>query len=160
METMNNEPKSDERATSENEHVAPRSLKRKVTLEFELEKLLWVVVISGLVMAAVFFGYRFFSQVNFSSFGRSGPEIAVFDFLAVQEKYKVDPTVPANSNFDTYLRKLMALYRVRGYLVIDIKLTYTIPPNTKMVPYLSPADLAEELKSEGIPETIYEVQSR
>lgn len=132
-------------------------VKRKVTFEFEPEKLLRRSIFCLALIAVIILGYQVF---NYAKAGikslRAETKIAVMDMPEMREAYlqhmqetKQISRRDNESNFQNYLTKLLQLYRGNDYLVIDSKLTLAVPQNIKQVTYIDPEELDEELSSMG-----------
>lgn len=134
------------------------TVKRKVTFEFEPEKLLRRSIFCLALIALIILGYQVF---NFAKAGinslRAETKIAVMDMPEMREAYlqHTQETTQISrrdneSNFQNYLTKLLKLYSENNYLVIDSKLTLAVPQNIKQVTYIDPEELDQELSSMGI----------
>ncbi|MCE9984695.1 Uncharacterised protein [Enterobacter hormaechei] len=135
-----------------------KPVKRKVTFEFEPEKLLRRSIIILALIASIIVGYQVFNYTKAGILSlRAETKIAVLDMPEMREAYlqHMQESIQISrrdneSNFQNYLAKVLKLYRGNDFLVIDSKLTLAIPKNIKIVTYIDPEELDEELTSMGI----------
>lgn len=135
-----------------------KSVKKKVTFEFEPEKLLRRSILFLAFIAAIIVGYQVFNYTKTGILSlRSETKIAVMDMPEMREAYlqHMQESVQISrrdneGNFQNYLAKVLKLYRGNDFLVIDSKLTLAIPKNIKIVAYIDPDELDDELTSMGI----------
>jgi len=135
-----------------------KPVKKKVTFEFEPEKLLRRSILFLAFIAAIIVGYQVFNYAKKEILSlRAETKIAVLDMPEMREAYlqHMQESVQISrrdneSNFQNYLAKVLKLYSGNDFLVIDSKLTLAIPKNIKIVAYIDPDELDEELSSMGI----------
>lgn len=119
---------------------------KKVTLEIDIEKTLKYLMVAGLVVLIVIYGYKGgrFVYDSFKTMIHPSYQIAVLDMQTLRKEFnKQNPgvdTQQSKTNFENYFKALMKVYRDRGYLVIDASLAVTIPDNVQIVSYI---DLGE-----------------
>lgn len=115
---------------------------KKVTLEIDIEKTLKYLMLAGLAVLFVIYGYKGASFVYESVKAMSNPsyQIAVLDMQTLRKEFnKQNPEpdlVQSKNNFENYFKALMKVYRSRDYLVIDASLAVTIPDNVQIVSYI------------------------
>jgi hypothetical protein len=143
-----------------------RKAVKKVTLEFELEKVLKIAAGALLLTIVGIYGYKYISTFKMPTFGTDTPRIAVMNVSEIRDDFFRQNNFKNNDEreiaklepeFRIYTRKLMALYRLNGFLVIDSALTFSIPSSVKIVTYIDGDALMDELKSLGSNENFNEV---
>ncbi|HHL0036224.1 hypothetical protein U0129_19150 [Enterobacter hormaechei] len=132
-----------------------KPVKRKVTFEFEPEKLLRRSILFLAIIAAIIVGTQVFNYTKTAILSlRAETKIAVMDMPEMREAYlqhmqeSIQISRQDNEvNFQNYVSKILKLYRGNDFLVIDSKLTLAIPKNIKTVTYIDPDELDEQLTS-------------
>ncbi|EGV2764497.1 transcriptional regulator, partial [Escherichia coli] len=115
---------------------------KKVTLEIDIEKTLKYLMVAGLAVLIVIYGYKGgrFVYDNFKAMSQPAYQIAVLDMQTLRKVFnKQNPVLDSQqskTNFENYFKALMKVYRERGYLVIDASLAVTIPENVEIVSYI------------------------
>jgi len=126
---------------------------KKVTLEIDIEKTLKYLMIAGMVVLLVIYGYKGACFVYDSIKVMSHPayQIAVLDMQSLRKEFNTQNPVSSSglskNNFEKYFKALMKEYRDRGYLVIDASLAVTIPSNVEFVSYIDLGESIDEVQS-------------
>ena len=126
---------------------------KKVTLEIDIEKALKYLMLAGIVVLFVIYGYKGACFVYDSVKALSNPtyKIAVLDLQTLRKEFnKQNPvldSVASKKNFENYFKALMQTYRERGYFVIDASIAVTIPENVQIVSYIDLDDSFGEVQS-------------
>ncbi|ENR9963979.1 transcriptional regulator [Salmonella enterica] len=126
---------------------------KKVTLEIDIEKTLKYLILAGLAVLVVIYGYKGANFVYDSIKSMTNPayQIAVLDMQTLRKEFnKQNPmsdSVQSKNNFENYFKALMKVYSERGYLVIDASLAITIPDNVQIVSYIDLGDSFGEVQS-------------
>ncbi|CRY84302.1 hypothetical protein [Yersinia intermedia] len=147
------EPK--ELISSESGPIAPGIIKKSIKIEID-EKLLWKAIIIALILSASFYLYKKIPYFHLQSWGGSSLVVAVMDMDQIKNQFDSNSTPSVNNNFTSYLRKLMALYRAKDILVLDIKQVFAVPSSVEIVVFIEPEKLSEELAGAGIDESKFE----
>lgn len=146
---------SKELISSESGPIAPGTMKKSIKIEID-EKLLWKAIIIVLILSASFYLYKKIPSFHFPSWGGSSQVVAVMDMDQIKNQFDSISTPSGNNNFTSYLRKLMALYRAKDILVLDIKQVFAVPSSVEIVAFVTPEKLSEELADAGIDESKFE----
>ncbi|MGV7963681.1 transcriptional regulator [Photorhabdus tasmaniensis] len=115
---------------------------KKVTLEIDIEKTLKFLILFGVAVILVIYGYKGGRFIFESAKALSHPayQIAVLDMPALRKEFNIQNgntnSASSKTNFEKYFKALMKVYRERGYLVIDATLAVTIPDNVEIVTYI------------------------
>jgi hypothetical protein len=149
------EDEQKELISSDSGPIASGPNKKSIKIEID-EKLLWKTIIIVLILSASFYLYKKLPPFRFPSWGGNSQVIAVMDMDQIKKQFDSNNTAKDGSGFTPYLRKLMALYRLKGVLVLDIKQVFAVPSSVEIVMFVSPEKLSEELSDAGIDETKFE----
>ncbi|EBG2148447.1 transcriptional regulator [Salmonella enterica] len=154
MDNSNKDNSPELLAIEANKPVGGVRIPKKVSFELDVEKTLKGLILIGIIVIVCIYGYKGISYLVTSIMPGSNNQIAVLDMATLKRSYakNAPDSVTAEQNgkkFDKYFSNLMELYRVKGYLVIDYSLTYSIPNSVKIVTYIDEDALYEELKSKG-----------
>lgn len=126
---------------------------KKVTLEIDIEKTLKYLIVAGLAVLIVIYGYKGgrFVYDSFKLMTHPSYQIAVLDMQTLRKEfnkqYPVLDSQESKTNFENYFKALMKVYRDRGYLVIDASLAVTIPENVQIVSYIDIGESYGEVQS-------------
>lgn len=124
--------------------------KRKMTLSVSysfVEKAVKVVIIAAvLACIAVFIGKKLDKGVSLFN---GSVKIAILNPAALNEQY-LKAHNGNNDGYLPYIRKLMALYRARDFLVLDMNYVITRPSTVSEVAYINDTDVESELAEYGI----------
>ncbi|UYB60109.1 hypothetical protein N6B35_28370 (plasmid) [Klebsiella michiganensis] len=82
-------------------------------------------------------------------------KIAVLNPSALNEQYLKSHN-GNNAGYIPYIRKLMALYRARDFLVLDMNYVITRPSTVDEIAYINEPDVERELTEYGIDPKYYE----
>lgn len=144
---MKNEETSPPNNAEDNENLVvaekpalPVSLKKYVS-EKNIVRLLFILVWTFIVLFMV----QFMNQ-------RSQPEEKTkFAVVDMSQFRKEASDIYGIEQVSSYTRKLMALYREKGYVVFDVKAVVTLPENIEVIrPKYSVNDVDDALRQMGI----------
>ncbi|EKA1638976.1 transcriptional regulator [Salmonella enterica] len=126
---------------------------KKVTLEIDIEKTLKYLMLAGMAVLVVIYGYKgvYFVYDSVKTMTKPAYQIAVLDMQTLRKEFnKQNPEsdlVQSKNKFENYFKALMKVYSERGYLVIDASLAVTIPDNVQIVSYIDLGESFGEVQS-------------
>lgn len=146
----NNDDKND--AEFETEATEKKSLTLSVSYSF-MEKVIKIIIFVAVLSSIIVYASRHMDG-KFGLFNDS-VKIAVLNPSALNKQYMV----AHNGNSDgymPYIRKLMAIYRAKDYLVLDLNYVISRPSNVIEISYIADSDLERELAKYEIDPTLFE----
>ncbi|HHL3424939.1 MULTISPECIES: hypothetical protein [Klebsiella] len=127
-----------------------KSLTFSLSYSFVEKAVKIIIVVAILVCISVYIG----KQMDVGLFHKS-VKIAVLNPSALNEQYLKSHN-GNNSGYIPYIRKLMALYRARDFLVLDMNYVITRPSTVDEIAYINESDVERELTEYGIDPKYYE----
>lgn len=135
-----------------------KDVKEKKNLTFSVSYAFAETSLKLLILAAIISGIVVFlwKQIDgrFSLFNEP-VKIAVLNPSALNEQY-LKAHNGNNNDYIPYIRKLMALYRSRDVLVLDMNYVITRPSSVSEISYISDTDVESELAEYGINPKMFE----
>lgn len=151
---MTEHNKNDEHKDADFEKNVMDKKKMTFSVSYALaEKLLKFIILAAIISGViVFLGKQM--DGRFSLFNES-IKIAVLNPSALNEQYLKEHN-GNNNDYIPYIRKLMALYRARDVLVLDINYVITRPSSVSEITYISDSEVENELTEFGINPKMFE----
>lgn len=129
-----------------------KSLTFSLSYSFVEKAVKIIIVVAILVCISVYIGKQM--DVGVGLFHKS-VKIAVLNPSALNEQYLKSHN-GNNTGYIPYIRKLMALYRARDFLVLDMNYVITRPSTVDEIAYINESDVERELTEYGIDPKYYE----
>ncbi|ECS3352670.1 hypothetical protein A3030_22945 [Salmonella enterica subsp. enterica serovar Senftenberg] len=145
--------KDEDQHDADFEKVSSEQKSLTFSLSYSLvEKAVKIIVVAILVCISVYIGKRMNEGVGL--FHKS-VKIAVLNPSALNEQY-LKAHNGKGEGYLPYIRKLMALYRARDFLVLDMNYVITRPSTVNEVAYIDESEVESELTEYGIDPKYFE----
>jgi hypothetical protein len=147
---MTEQVKGEETNDADFEKSEAESEQKKMTFSVSysfIEKTVKVIiVVAVLTCTGLFIGKQLEKGISLFN---DGVKIAVLNPSALNEQY-LKAHNGNNEGYLPYIRKLMALYRARDFLVLDMSYVITRPSTVSEVAYINESEVESELTESGI----------
>lgn len=129
-----------------------KDVSEKIKLTFSVSYSFVEKTLKFIILAAIIYGIVVFIAKKMDgrvSLFNSSVKIAVLNPSALNEQY-LKAHNGSSEGYMPYIRKLMALYRAREFLVLDMNYVITRPSSVSEISYITDSEVESELAEYGV----------